>query len=93
MSNKAYKNEVESIIYDGLNNFITTGNPDELDFRLWLGERKNYYKFKIANIVLARNPTNKIEVYTYLQEEVDKIKKEWALDPMEKEEKIGGRHN
>lgn len=74
MSNKAYKNEVGAIIWNAMNNFIANGNPDELEFRLWLGERKQYYKARFENIIVTKNLKSNIYIILALQEEIDKVK-------------------
>lgn len=90
MSNKRYREEVSTIVQNGFTNFIANGNPDELEFRLWLGARKHYYQFRLENIIVARKPTTGVEILTMLQEEVDKIKETTflTLSPLQPEAEI-----
>lgn len=74
MNKKTYKNSVGVVLREALNNFIANGNPDELEFRLWLGERKNYYLARFENTIVAQQPESSMDVILMLQEEVDKVK-------------------
>ena len=74
MSNKRYKEEVGLIIWDAMNSFIANGNPDELEFRLWLGERKHYYKARFTNQIVPKNLKSNIYIILALQDEIDKVK-------------------
>ena len=90
MSNKKYKEEVGLIIWDAMNNFIANGNPDELEFRLWLGERKHYYHARFENIIVAKNLETNIYIILALQEEIDKVKETTfkTLKPLQPEAEI-----
>lgn len=74
MSNKRYKEEVGQIIADGFINFIANGNPDELEFRLWLGARKHYYLARFENIIVKANYPDNILILAALQEQIDMVK-------------------
>lgn len=88
--NKRYKEEVGGIIQNGFTNFIANGNPDELEFRLWLGARKYYYLARLENIIVGRKPKTEMDILTMLQEEVDKIKETTflTLSPLQPEAEI-----
>lgn len=90
MSNKQYKQEVGQIIRDAMINYIALGNPDELEFRLWLGERKHYYLARFENIIVPKNYPDNILIIAALQEQID-IVKETAfkqLKPLQPEAEI-----
>lgn len=74
MNKKTYKNSIGVVIKEALTNYIANGNPDELEFRLWLGERKHYYLARFENIITMRKPESSFDAIVMLQEEVDVIK-------------------
>lgn len=90
MSNKTYKNYVGIIIREAMTNFIANGNPDELEFRLWLGERKHYYFARFENILSKNKYEDKMDIYVDLVAEVDKVKETTfkALKPLQPEAEI-----
>lgn len=90
MSNKRYKEEVGQIIRDGLTNFIANGNPDELEFRLWLGARKHYYLARFENIIVKANYPDNILILAALQEQIDLVKETTYknLKPLQPEAEI-----
>lgn len=90
MSNKKYKEEVGQIIRDGMLNFIANGNPDELEFRLWLGSRKHYYLARFENIIVKAKYPDNILILAALQEQIDIVKATTYqnLKPLQPEEEI-----
>ncbi len=68
-----YKNAVSIIVDDALLNYITGGLANEVDFRMWLSERRFYYKNRIVNTIVPLKLTEKLNIISVVQEEVDKI--------------------
>ena len=69
-----YEDKVKLQVKDSITNWIKNGLPDEIDYRLWFGERKIFYTNKIQNIIIKKKPVTDIQIFQYVQEEVDKIK-------------------
>lgn len=71
---KVYKNAIDMIVGEALLNYITGGLASEVDFRMWLSERRFYYKNRIVNTIVPRKLDDKLEIIAVIQQEVDKIK-------------------
>lgn len=69
-----YESKVKLAVKDSIDNWIKNGLPDEIDYRLWFGERRIFYTNRIQNIIIKKKPVTDIQIYQYVQEEVDKIK-------------------
>lgn len=79
-----YENKIKLAVKDSIDNWIKNGLPDEIDYRLWFGERRIFYTNRIQNIIIKKKPVTDIQVIQMVQLEVDKIKEtDYAKDKQE----------